>query len=137
MTDAQQSTGKGDSAGWKKNFVRAMNHLAYKSASAPAAASQGCPSEVAGSVALSHVTKMTVSAQRKADEAAARVASLAGAAPDAHWECSTKARDDAAKLEVLETNQQVSELMMENPDLKQVHSAASVKALLVKRAAQQ
>jgi len=110
---------------WKKNFVRAMNHLAGKAAAgtamAEAEAAGGRDPELmsatASTRAREHATRAKIDRLRavKDDEGA--------------WDSSTVAGDDSRDA-IKAATASADAFLRDNPQLQGVHSTASVRALL-------
>lgn len=120
------------SSGWKRNFVRAMNHLTnvdlvgrgVDDGSEP----PGAPSNYDG--------KTEASAARAAARKAKRASAASAADDENKWESSTALGDDPAeRSKRLEATAAAKEFLRENPELKAVHSVSSVKAMLEKTGA--
>jgi hypothetical protein len=76
-----------------------------------------------------HCRSTTASRSRTAAHAARKAA---GAAKEGepHWAASTKAGDDAVQMAVVAAAQQAEDFLRENPELRAVHSQASIRSLM-------
>ncbi|GIL74755.1 hypothetical protein Vretimale_2391 [Volvox reticuliferus] len=135
----------GEEKAWRKNLVKAMNHVALKRVAAAArraerdredddSASVAVGSE-GGATALS---RATAASKFKSEAGAAKRAALSEAKGDGGgWDSSTRASDDVARMERGKAaTHEAFEFLRENPELRAVHSPASVRALITKAEAQ-
>ncbi len=81
--------------------------------------------------------RATTTSRMKSEAATTRRAALAGeGGAEGGWDSSTRAGDDTARLDQARGAQQEAfEFLRENPELKAVHSPASVRAMMSKTAA--
>ena len=127
--------GATDPQGWKKSFVKAMNHLArleLKDGTAVQDNDDAC-SVAEGSVAESHVNSATSASQRRADAAAELRAKLDTDAAEPDWDRSTCISGSTNKGKVAFSAVVPYDLVRENPALKLVHSAQSLKAVVARQ----
>ncbi|GLI69458.1 hypothetical protein VaNZ11_014072 [Volvox africanus] len=135
----------GEEKAWRRNLVKAMNHVALKRVAAAArraerdredndSASVAVGSE-GGATALS---RATAASKFKSEAGAAKRAALSEVKGDGGgWDASTRASDDVARMERAKAaTQEAYEFLRENPELRAVHSPASVRALITKTESQ-
>ncbi|KAG2449424.1 hypothetical protein HYH02_005571 [Chlamydomonas schloesseri] len=132
----------GEEKAWRQNLVKAMNHVAMRQVAARrAAAAAGGDRDDVGSVAgmseggASVLSRATAASRMKSEAAAAKRAALAegGAEGGGNWESSTRAGEDVARMERQKAAAaEAADFLRENPELRAVHSPASVRAMITK-----
>lgn len=133
-----EGAGASDPDGWKKSFVKAMNHLARLSVKEPgergADAEDAC-SVAAVSEAASHVTATTAASQQRADAAAELRVKLDAdaAAEEPEWDRSTCMSGGTDRVRPAFAAVVPHDLVRENPALKLVHSAHSLAAVVARQ----
>lgn len=144
-----QVSAKENPAEWRRNFVRAMNCIANKAATNHGAARADAASVAACSEAPSAAMTTTASAAAKAAAGSAKCRALqakqAGEPQTGHpdWDASTCVGDEGSVVapeaglgaERMADRRVgmvvvVEDLLRENPELKHLHSARSLKVLL-------
>lgn len=139
LQDAEHEETGNDQA-WKKNFVRAMNHLQNKrvQAAMQARSVSDDDDDVSSMAGMSEGVESTFSrgtavSRARSDASASTRARLAEKAGAKGWDRTTSvASDDVGKMEKVARALQAEEFLRENPELKSVHSQASVRAVLQK-----
>lgn len=125
-----------ESAAYKARLVRAMNDVALRKAQAAGQARRAAADamSIAGrsDAGESTISKGTFASQQRLDAAAARRAELAERAVEPDWDASTRAGDDVGKGLKVAAAHQAEDFLRENPELKSVHSIASVRSMLTK-----
>ena len=147
MQALRGADGKGPAPGeekaWRQNLVKAMNHVAMRQVAArraAAAAAGGADRDDACSIAgmseggASMVSRATAASRMKSEAAAAKRAALAeGGEGGGNWESSTRAGEDVARMERSKAAAaEAADFLRENPELRAVHSPASVRAMITK-----
>lgn len=141
----QQRSGSADKA-WQRHFVRAMNHVTMKKVMAGGAMAGGDDdeddgmsvagqSDAAGSC-ISSVSRATATSKVRSEAAAARIAALQERAANGEkkFDSSSVAGDDVARMEKLGKIQEAAEdFLRENPEMRAIHSSASVRSMLQKQ----
>ncbi|GLC59627.1 hypothetical protein PLESTB_001509700 [Pleodorina starrii] len=140
--------GKGPAPGedpktWRKNLVRAMNHAAMKRVAAAAAGRRataerdddGAVSVAAGSDGA--LSRATATSRLRSEAGAAKRSALsearAGGGDGGGWDSSTRAAEDVGRMERSKAAAaEAFEFLRENPELRAVHSPASVRAIITK-----
>ncbi|EFJ46762.1 hypothetical protein VOLCADRAFT_92897 [Volvox carteri f. nagariensis] len=133
----------GEEKAWRRNLVKAMNHVAMKRVAAARRAGRDGDDEDSGSVAVGSdgittaLSKATAVSRMKSEAAAAKRAALSEAkgegAAGGGWDASTRASDDVGRMERAKAaTVEAFEFLRENPELRAVHSPASVRAMITK-----
>jgi hypothetical protein len=130
--DIEEQSAGGGPDDWKRSFVSAMNHLAQKSAKHGSHSAATAKADVAESVCLSVqsscITAQTVGSQQRAEAAKQKRLEAESAREESEWDASTCISSVSRSRALGATDPE--EILRENPDLKHVHSAKSVKALV-------
>jgi hypothetical protein len=132
--ELDKQSDKSDPDGWKKSFVAAMNHLTHRSAkggSHGAKHEDDAATEAGTSVVSSHITAHTSTSQQRAEAAKQQRMEVESQGDVSEWDrstCTSEVRRSRACGSV-----HPDDLLRENPDLKLVHSAMSVKALVARQ----
>ncbi|GIL48219.1 hypothetical protein Vafri_4901 [Volvox africanus] len=135
----------GEEKAWRRNLVKAMNHVALKRVAAAARrAERNREDDDSASVAVGSeggataLSRATAASKFKSEAGAAKRAALSEANGDGGgWDASTRASDDVARMERAKAaTQEAFEFLRENPELRAVHSPASVRALITKTESQ-
>ncbi|KAK9815310.1 hypothetical protein WJX72_001394 [[Myrmecia] bisecta] len=140
MKGAEEGGAGGDGKAWRKHFVRAMNHMAgweAQGAAGRAACASVRSAAARSEAAESSITKLTESGRLKQQQAADKLAALQAtkSAAEPVWDSSTKAgSDDVGVMAKVAKVHEAGEVLRENPEMRGVHSQASVAALLAKSA---
>ncbi|KXZ53969.1 hypothetical protein GPECTOR_6g888 [Gonium pectorale] len=133
----QGEDGKGPAPGeeraWKRQLVAAMNHAAMKRVAA--ARNEKGPGDTADNDGASVAAGSEGGATALSRAAAAsRVRAEQSARGDRGWDGSTRGAEDLARLErARAATAEAADFLRENPELRAVHSPASVRALIGKK----
>eukprot|EP00983_Pelagomonas_calceolata_P036143 1130654-Pelagomonas_calceolata.AAC.9 len=118
----------GDEKAWQKSFVRACNHAAMRRVQKekrPANSDDEGDDDCAQSVGSRSIASTRLRAKSALREALDQ--------KQGQWDASTRAGDDVARMEqASKATAAAEEFLIENPELRAIHSNASVRALMDK-----
>ncbi|KAF5833676.1 hypothetical protein DUNSADRAFT_9947 [Dunaliella salina] len=118
----------GDEKAWQKSFVRACNHAAMRHVQKekrPANSDDEGDDNCAQSIGSRSIAPTRLRAKNALREALEQ--------KQGQWDASTRAGDDVARMEqASKATAAAEEFLIENPEMKAVHSNASVRALMDK-----
>ncbi|CAG9465179.1 unnamed protein product [Pedinophyceae sp. YPF-701] len=125
-----------DDKRFRRNFVRAMNQVAMMRAQEAARRGPKPAGSVAGGSALGGGSIAAGTEASAARDAAARerrreIEEASEARTQGpKWDASTKAGDDAGKMDTAGRDEETEEFLRQNPELRSVHSKRSARAML-------
>ena len=126
----------GDEKAWRESFVTALNRAAYKQvSSSKAQADEDGAESMAGThiSRISHTSRMRTEATMNKIQSAKGGASGEDAAAQGGWDArSTAAGDERTDAAAQRGLRDAEEFLLQHPELKTVHSNASVRAMIQK-----
>lgn len=124
----------GDEKAWRKSFVNALNRAAYKRV--PTGASGAV--DGAESIADTNMSKVSHTSRMRTEATLQKIQAVKGeggegeASAAGEWDSRTNAGEERSVSAVQRGLKDAEEFLLSHPELKTVHSTASVRAMIQK-----
>lgn len=129
----------GDEKVWRKSFVTALNRAAYKHVSS-SKRHDGDGADLE-SLAGTHVSRISQTSRMRTEATLQKIQALKGGGASAgedslgaegEWDARGTAGDDKSAAAANRGQRDAEEFLLQHPELKTVHSSASVRAMIQK-----